>query len=403
MSTPGPSIDPRSGNVDPAMLSGITAITGILDIICRTTGIGYAAVSTIRDDRWIACVVRDDAGFGLGPGSELPIEDTLCGVAARSGEPILIDDVATDPIFANDPIPKAFGLRSYVSYPIVRSGGEVFGTLCALDTRPNFVSSIETREMFRRFAELIAYHVDAVDRAEYSEASLVRERETAVLRDQFIAVLGHDLRNPVAALEAGITLLGRSRLSARDSQVVNQMQATTRRIVGLIDDILDFARGHLGDGIKLKVRGDQHLRPVIEQVIDEVRQANPQRTILSTLALDGRVEGDPQRIGQLLSNLLGNAMSHGASDEPVEVRAEMAAGSFVMSVRNGGPPIPAEAMATLFKPFTRGAHNRAAGGLGLGLYICALIADAHDGTLHVNSDASGTCFEFRKPLVPLRT
>lgn len=384
---------------DAAKLSGVTAITGILDIICRTTGIGYAAVSTIQDDRWIACVVRDDAGFGLAPGSELPIETTLCGVAARSGDPILIDDVETDPVFANNPIPKAFGLRSYVSYPIIRLDGEIFGTLCALDTRPNYVSSIETREMFRRFAELIAYHVDAVDRAEHSEASLARERETAVLRDQFIAVLGHDLRNPVAALEAGVTLLARSDLSPRDRFVVSQMQATTRRIVGLINDVLDFARGHLGEGIKLKVRGDQHLRPVIEQVISEVSQANPDRTLHSTIHLDGRVEGDPQRIGQLLSNLLGNAVSHGAADKAVEVRAEMIDGAFVLSVRNGGDPIPAEAMATLFKPFTRGAHNCAAGGLGLGLYICSLIAEAHDGTLHVQSDHDGTCFQFRMPLV----
>lgn len=380
-------------------LGNVTAVTGILDIICRSTGIGYAAVSTIRDDRWIACVVRDDAGFGLSPGTELPIETTLCGVAAQFGNPILIDDVATDPVFADHPIPKAFGLRSYVSYPIVRSNGEVFGTLCALDTRPNFVSSVETREMFRRFAELIAYHVDAVDRAEDSEASLVRERETAVLRDQFIAVLGHDLRNPVAAVEAGIDMLNRSALSARDREIVGQMKATTARIVNLIDDVLDFARGHLGEGLRLKVRGDQHLRPVLEQVIDEVRQANPDRAILSTVCLDGRVEGDPQRIGQLLSNLLGNAVAHGAIDEDIEVRAEMLDGCFVLSVRNGGKPIAPEAMATLFKPFTRGAHDHDAGGLGLGLYICSLIAVAHEGTLHVQSDETGTRFEFRKPLV----
>ena len=382
-----------------ARLGDVTAVTGILDIICRSTGIGYAAVSTIRNDRWIACVVRDDAGFGLSPGTELPIETTLCGVAAQFGDPILIDDVATDPVYAEHPIPRAFGLRSYVSYPIVRSNGEVFGTLCALDTRPNFVSSVETREMFRRFAELIAYHIDAVDRAEHSEASLLRERETAILRDQFIAVLGHDLRNPVAAVEAGIDLLNRSSLSPRDKVIVGQMKATTDRIVSLIDDILDFARGHLGDGIRLKVRGDQHLRPVIEQVIDEVRQANPGRTVLSTICLDGRVEGDPQRIGQLLSNLLGNAIAHGAVDQDVEVRAEMLDGCFVLSVRNGGNPIPAEAMSTLFKPFTRGGQVEGAGGLGLGLYICSLIADAHEGTLDVQSDANGTRFEFRKPLV----
>ena len=390
---------PTADDLPVAGLGGVTAITGILDIICRSTGIGYAAVSTIRDDRWIACVVRDDAGFGLSPGTVLPIETTLCGVAAQSGDPILIDDVALDPIFSEHPIPRAFGLRSYVSYPIVRSNGDVFGTLCALDTRPHYVSSIETREMFRRFAELIAYHVDAVDRAEHSEASLVRERETALLRDQFIAVLGHDLRNPVAAIEAGIDLLRRSSLPVREKSIVEQMKSTTDRIISLIDDVLDFARGHLGDGIRLKVRGDQHLRPVIEQVIDEVRQAHPERVIHSTVCLDGRVEGDPQRIGQLLSNLLGNAMAHGAADKHVEVRAEMVDGSFVLSVQNGGDPIPADAMATLFKPFTRGDHNQTAGGLGLGLYICSLIADAHKGTLHVQSDVSGTRFEFRKPLV----
>ncbi len=380
---------------DVQLVRNISAVSGILDVVCRTTGMGFAAVARVTDRKWIACAVKDDVAFGLKPGGELELKTTICDEIRDSHLPVVFDDAALDPIFADHHTPRLYGLRSYISFPIIRSNGEMFGTLCAIDPAPHSVSKPETQEMFRLFAELIAFHIDAADQLEASASELRAERETAELRDQFIAILGHDLRNPVSSIDAGLQILARSGLTDRERQVVAQMAASAKRISRLIEDVLDFARGHLGDGLSIDLRGDEQIRPVIEQVISEIRQAHPQRVIRASIAIDDQVSGDPERIGQLLSNLLGNAMVHGSPDHPVEINAKAEAGEFTLSVSNGGKAIPAHALPNLFKPFTRASLHQSAGGLGLGLFIASKIAEAHRGTLTVNSDDALTRFTLR--------
>lgn len=382
---------------DISLIAGISAVPGILDVVCRTTGMGFAAVARVTDTQWIACAVQDNVAFGLKPGSELELKSTICDEIRDSRTPVIFDDAQLDPLYVDHHTPKLYGLRSYISFPIIRASGEMFGTLCAIDPLPRRVSSPETREMFRLFAELIAFHIDAADQLEASASHLKVERDTALLRDQFIAILGHDLRNPVASLEAGLTLLKRSELSDRGRSLIAQMEASVHRIGRLIEDVLDFARGSLGEGLSLELQGDEQLRPVLEQVISEIQQAHPARTIQTTIALKQAAACDPDRIGQLLSNLLGNAIAHGARDMPIEIVASSSKGELVLSVANGGKPIPPEALPHLFKPFTRASLDKSAGGLGLGLYIASKIADAHRGTLSVQSDATRTRFTLAIP------
>lgn len=390
---------------DVALIAGISAVTGILDVVCRTTGMGFAAVARVTDKKWIACAVKDNVGFGLKPGGELDLKTTLCDEVRDRREPVVFNDAAIDPVYVDHHTPRIYGLRSYIAFPIIRADGEMFGTLCAIDPEPHHVSSPETREMFRLFAELIAFHIDAADQLEASASALQVERDTAELRDQFIAILGHDLRNPVASIEAGIAILERSSLTDRERKVVAQMSASARRISRLIEDVLDFARGRLGGGLSMEMRGDEHIRPVIEQVISEIQQSHPERVIRASIALDDPVASDADRIGQLLSNLLGNAMTHGDPNHPVEVHARAADGEFTLSVTNGGKAIPPHALPELFKPFTRAAHDKASGGLGLGLYIASKIAEAHGGTLSVHSDDALTRFTLRiaQPAGPAAT
>jgi signal transduction histidine kinase len=380
---------------DVKLIEGIAAVTGILDVVCRTTGMGFAAVARVTDEKWIACAVKDDVAFGLQPGGELPLETTICHEIRGSSTPVVFDDALADPTWAAHHTPRLYGLRSYISFPIIRANGEMFGTLCAIDPEPHPVSSPETREMFRLFAELIAFHIDAADTLEASREALKAERETAMLRDQFIAILGHDLRNPVASIAAGVAMLERAPLSGREQTLVTQMGASIRRIRRLIEDVLDFARGQLGGGIALELRGEEHIRPVIEQVTSELQQAYPERAIRVAIALEEYVPSDPDRIGQLLSNLLGNALTHGDPDHPVEVHARAADGEFALSVTNRGKPIPPEVLPDLFKPFTRASVDTTSGGLGLGLYIASKIAEAHAGELTVHSDEEVTRFTLR--------
>jgi signal transduction histidine kinase len=291
-----------------------------------------------------------------------------------------------------------YGFQSYISMPIVRPGGGFFGTLCALDPRPARVSKPETIGMFRLFADLIAMHLDAQERLAASEAALLDERQRAELREQFIAVLGHDLRNPLAAIDAGARLLRSEPLSERAVSLVDLMQHSVARMAGLIGNVLDFARGRLGGGLELDRNAAEPLEPVLEQVVAELRAAWPDRAIETHFALRRAVACDRHRMAQLFSNLLANALTHGAADGPIRVHAFTDEDMFELSVANSGNPIPPATLERLFQPFFRASMRQGRQGLGLGLYIAAEIARGHDGVLDVTSTSIETRFTFRMPL-----
>ena len=149
---------------DISAVRSIRAIPTILDIVCRTTGMRFAAVARVTSDRWIACSVRDDIGFGLKPGSELEIRTTICHEIRQSGQAVIIDHVAADPAFSAHRTPSIYGFQSYISMPIRLADGTFFGTLCAIDPEPHRLNTPETIGMFEMFAEIIGYHLSAIDR-----------------------------------------------------------------------------------------------------------------------------------------------------------------------------------------------------------------------------------------------
>jgi signal transduction histidine kinase len=383
---------------DVAAVARIDAVPMILEVVCRTTGMGFAAVARVTEDRWVACAVRDEIQFGLQPGGELQVETTICDQIRGSGLPVVIDHVAGDEAFCRHPTPAMYGFQSYISIPIFRPSGVFFGTLCAIDPRPARLNTPETVGMFKLFAQLIAFHLDALERLETSEAALLSERQGTELREQFIAVLGHDLRNPLAAIQAAARLLRNEQLSEKGSFVVSLMQNSVTRMAGLIDNVLDFARGRLGGGLELDRNTGVPLEAALEQVVAELRAAWPDRVIQTELGIHKTVRCDPARVAQLLSNLLANALTHGGSDGPVGVRAATEGGTFELSVTNKGEPIPPDTAQRLFQPFVRASVRRGQQGLGLGLYIAAEIARAHGGTLEVDSTPAETRFTFKMPL-----
>jgi signal transduction histidine kinase len=376
----------------------IGVVPMILEVVCRTTGMGFAAVARVTDDRWIACAVRDQIQFGLQPGGELEVETTLCREIRASGQPVVIDHVAEDDAFCGHPTPARYGFQSYIAMPIVRPGGGFFGTLCAIDPKPAKVNRPETIAMFQLFADLIALHLDAQERLAASEVALLDERRRAELREQFIAVLGHDLLNPLAAINAGARLLQSEPLNDRAVSLVDLMQNSVARMAGLIDNVLDFARGRLGGGLEVDRKAAEPLGPVLDQVVAELRAAWPDRVIETRFALRRAVACDRHRMAQLFSNLLANALTHGAADGPVRVRAFTDENRFELSVANSGDPIPPATLERLFQPFSRASLRQGRKGLGLGLYIAAEIARAHDGVLDVTSTSIETRFTFRMPL-----
>lgn len=294
------------------------------------------------------------------------------------------------------PLLRMQGFFDEVALELACQGGERL---------PVLVNACERRDQNGKplFIRLTVYK--ATDRRLYeenlryartvAETMLADEQATSVLREQFIAVLGHDLRNPLGAITAGTAMiLARSSLSARDASLVNLMKDSGTRMAELIDNIMDFARGRLGGGMMLN-RQPVLLEPVLSHVVEELRTTWPERVIQTEFRLIEPIDCDAARLSQILSNLLANALTHGSPDGPVHVNAFLEGDVFELSVSNSGKPISPEALERLFQPFTREDVRSSQNGLGLGLYIASEIARAHKGELTVASTAEETRFTFR--------
>lgn len=378
-------------------ISKIPAIANILEIVCQSTGMGFSAVARVTTEKWVACATHDQINFGLVPGGELVLETTICNEIREHQNAVVIDHVAESEKFAHHHTPLLYGFQSYISVPITLKNGEFFGTLCAIDPSPHKVDTPQTIGMFTMFADLIAFHLDALDQVNKSEKRLQEELVIAQLREQFIAILGHDLRNPLNAISNSSQLLARLDQEERVQRLVDVIKNSSFRMNGLIENMLDFASGRLGGGITITRTPDEDLEKVLTQVIEEMKVVYPNRAIKMTFNFDYPVNADGKRIAQLLSNLLGNALSYSANDSVVEISAGSNEAEFNLCVANSGKQIPDATIERLFQPFSRGEVEPNKQGLGLGLYIASEIANAHGGKLNVSSNSEKTCFTLSIP------
>lgn len=360
---------------------------------------GFAAIARVTEDRWITCTTRDEISFGLKSGDELKIETTLCDEVRSKNQPVFIDNVQLDPDFKNHPTPVLYGFESYVSVPIYKQDGSFFGTLCAIDKKPAVVKSPEIMGMFRLFADLISFHLNTIEKMKAANFKLEDERRNSELREQFIAILGHDLRNPLATIRMSSDILLKFAKEDMVKRQANMIKSTTFRMEDLIGNILDFARGQFGEGIILNKKSSlKNLKEGLNQIVSEIKTMSPAQNITLDFNLEDEFYCDVNRLGQLLSNLLGNAVIHGDHTKDINVIATTANNEFKLSVINGGKKIPEQELKHLFKPFYRKGAGNGKQGLGLGLFIASEIAKAHKGTLIANSSEKETSFTFTMPI-----
>ena len=256
----------------------------------------------------------------------------------------------------------------------------------------------------RRHWEIAAYTAVVASFA-FASALVIRQRRRDEQRrrqaeqraalvdvmDQFIGVLGHDLRNPAGASLMGAKILAARRLAQPDALIVERIRSSNERMLRLIDDLLDLARSRLGPGIPV-VRTRCDLRDIVSNVVDEIRTRYPDRQIRWDWRGDGLGMWDDDRMAQVVSNLVGNAVEHGDGAKPVDVRLVGDAQRVSLEVHNYGAPIAEESLPTLFRSYKHPTSN-GHGGLGLGLFIADQIVKAHLGELRVRSSAEeGTTF-----------
>ncbi len=229
-------------------------------------------------------------------------------------------------------------------------------------------------------------------------AQLQERTETLRMNEMFIAVLSHDLRNPLNAVYSAAELM----MKRSDDDVVRamsqQIKTSGKRMRRMIDDLLDVARVRLGGGLMVK-HAPTELNELVERVVSEHQAVHPERKLDVKAVGDLTGRWDADRLAQMLSNLIGNALSHGDPAMPIRIELDgRGADKVAFKVANGGV-IPKELLPHLFEPFRRG--ERVAGtkeGLGLGLYIVQQIVERHEGTIKVESSAeTGTAFLIELP------
>ncbi|PZW92515.1 signal transduction histidine kinase [Pseudomonas sp. 478] len=387
----------QAAAADIATIGRIRAVPAILQVVRELTGLRFVAVARVTEDSWTACAVLDQLNFGMQVGGELDLATTLCHEIRQAHHSVVIDKASEDPLYRDHHTPRLYQFESYIAVPIFRTDGRFFGTICALDPNPAPLKSSTIQSTMESFARMLALQIEAEENLQKTEAALKQERETAELREQFIAVLGHDLRNPLFAISASAEMLLRKLPDAANLQRARNILTSARRATKLVDDVLDFARGALGRGIPVNIEPCPDLADALRHVISEVQSIHPDRTIASSIGDLRGVHCDRERVAQLLSNLVANAVAHGDPDGPIDISAQINKGQFVLSVKNQGL-IAEDALPHLFRPYSRPASGTPRTGLGLGLYIASQIAQSHGGKLDVVSTAQqGTTFTFSLP------
>jgi signal transduction histidine kinase len=240
---------------------------------------------------------------------------------------------------------------------------------------------------------------EAIDQV-LGEGAITYTEQVDRSRELFLSILGHDLRNPLAAISGLAELLSRTKTPERHAQFVSQILVGARRMSHMINDLLELARVRLGSGITIQP-APTCMRRICGSVVEEMQAAFPKRAF--QLKGDDEVPGewDESRLTQLVSNLVGNAVQHGTGNSTVIITAYSGSDGVEVSVHNEGTPIPPDKIPRLFDSFYR-LNNREAdtcsGSLGLGLYICKQIVAAHRGTIDVRSSTDeGTTFVVRLP------
>ncbi len=254
----------------------------------------------------------------------------------------------------------------------------------------------------RQAEDLLARHQEALAtlRATQEERDRMQAlaEDRAQFAEQMVAIVSHDLRNPLAVMKMSAHILGLTALTGKQKSALERLVRSNRSAVRLISDLLDFSSKRLGSGMQIKLELID-LHAVVAEAVEDLHVAAPEHILEHRRAGEGMCWGNSDRLAQLIGNLVSNAMSYGLAGRPIVVTSAIEEGAFSVSVHNQGAAIPEDLLPRLFDPMTRGsASGASAGSVGLGLFIVREIAHAHGGEIDVtSSEDGGTTFKASFP------
>jgi phosphoserine phosphatase RsbU/P len=298
------------------------------------------------------------------------------------------------------PLLQMQGSISEVKLELIRRDGQVIPVVVNARRHENAGSAFDEVALFIA-RDRDKYERELLHARRRLESAVIQEKDRALLAEQMVAIVSHDLRNPLQTIQMGALLLTRSNPSPEQLAVLGRISRAGDRARRLIADLLDFTQARLGQGIVV------HPAPiaphaVVADVVDELSQAYPGGRLVHQTSGEGECVADPDRVAQLVGNLVGNAVAYGDPGSTVTIRSEITHHDISLSVHNDGEPIPPELQAALFEPMVRGsAAGATSRSVGLGLFIVREIAKAHGGRVLVESSAArGTRFTAVLPRSP---
>ncbi|MDY7230170.1 GAF domain-containing protein [Hyalangium rubrum] len=334
----------------------------------------------------------------------VPANQGLLGKVARSGQSLFIPVTPQESLLSGvKPEYRAmlehFPVHSFMAVPL-RVQGRVIGALAVSRHTPGRPFTSEDQRLLEELADKAALSIENARLFQQQQRDQEELRSRAEFEQQLIGIVSHDLRNPLGAITMAAGLLEASPgLTERQLKAARRIASSCERATGLIRDFLDFTQARLGTGIPLR-RRPMDLHEVTQHVVDEVQQAHPTRQVHFEASGDGHGEWDPDRISQVLTNLVGNALAYSAPGTPVQVRTAGGPEGALLEVHNHGMPIAPELLPRLFEPLTRGAptEGTSSRSIGLGLYIVREIIRGHGGRVEVRSSVErGTTFTVLLP------
>ncbi len=334
----------------------------------------------------------------------LAAEVSLLMVADSDGALAVRASRGIDPTLAarfHDPLNELFLARlaelldakekTFLAVPLV-VGGTVTGALVVVRTAPpNNLAEDEWLLSALADQAALAIEMNHLD-------------EIGVFREQLMGIVGHDLRNPLnTVVMAAELLLKHEGLGVKETELTRKITRSAALALRLIDQLLDLTRSRLGGGIAIDPTVFD-MNDVCRQVVDETELRHPDRPLHVEVRGDLTGVWDRDRIYQLLSNLVGNAVQHGERGSPIKIRFEAGETSIAIEVANHGKPIPPAVLPFIFDAFRQGrtGYSSRREGLGLGLFIAQQIARSHGGSITVaSSEGEGTSFLVRLPRRPI--
>jgi signal transduction histidine kinase len=391
----------------------IAIVPTLLDVICETTGMGFAAVARVTSTKWVTCSVRDDIQFGLNPGSELMLATTICDEIRQSYQPVIINHVAEDEQFHNHHTPLMYGFQSYISYPIVLKSGELFGTLCAIDPKPADLKNAKVQGLFTAFADLISFHlqqIELLDESDKAVRNLSRQLFNSMDENrQYRHISSHTLQEPLRKLRIFSGMLVdaiKDSSQEKAEYLAARIYSSSERFSSMINDLSNFSVLDSNETATEPTSLDTALEVACSQLSVQIQEklATIQAEKLPT------IQAFPAQIELLFYHLIQNSLKFSRRDVSPVIsiscrRPALSADHQPMDkqyieilIEDNGIGIDSNQVERIFDMFSQLSSEPTGLGDGFGLTYCRKIIRNHNGLIKIQSEIDkGTTISITLP------